>query len=62
MKKIIAASVNKLIEFDETAEIDRHIAHLEKMKRDFAVVSREDLGNGKFRIVIKEQYNSNDLL
>ena len=62
MKKVIAASVNKRIEFDKISEFEKHIEYLESRKREYVFLSKRDLGNGRLQVDIKEQYNFNDLL
>lgn len=62
MKKVIAASLNKLLRFDSVEEFEKHIEHLKDRKREYAILSRQEFEDGAIRVLIKEQYNDNLLL
>lgn len=62
MKKVVAASVNKMLEFDAEEEFEKHIRFLENRKRKYLVLSKQEIAGGKIRVEIKEQYNNNTLL
>ena len=62
MKKVVAASVNKMLEFDAMEEFEKHIHFLESRKRKYLILSKQEIAGGKIRIEIKEQYNNNTLL
>ena len=47
--------------FDTEEEYESHIKHLEERKREYVVLSKKS-EDGKIRVLIKEQYNSNKLL
>ncbi len=61
MKKVLAASVNKLLLFDTQEELEKHISFLKSRKREYAIMARQEV-DGKIRVLIKEQYNANVLL
>ncbi len=61
MKKVLAASVNKLLLFDTQEDFEKHIKFLKERKRQYAIMARQEV-DGKLRVLIKEQYNNNDLL
>lgn len=62
MKKVLAASVNKMLEFDAMEDFEKHIRLLESRKRKYLILSKQEIGDGRIRIEIKEQYNNNTLL
>ena len=61
MKKILFASINKLVLFDTEDELKEYTAHLEERKRAYEILSKKP-EEGKIRVLIKEQYNNNELL
>lgn len=63
MKKIIAACIDRLMEFDSSEEAATYVEGLREKKSDFVIVKREEIEiSGKYRLRIKEQYNKNPLL
>ena len=62
MKRIVAASLDKLIDFDTEDEFKKYIEHLDSRKREYDVIFISELGGGRLRVRIKEQYNNNELL
>lgn len=61
MKKIIAACIDRIIEFDTQQEAATYLKGLRAKKTDFRIVSREEV-DGKFRIRIQEQYNKSPMI
>lgn len=62
MKKVIAAHVDQILEFDSEMEITKFLEGLESRKQLYQVVWKNTLGNGKIQIRIKRQYNKNDFV
>lgn len=62
MKRIVAASLDKLVDFDTEDEFKKYIEHLDSRKREYEVLFKSELGGGRLRVRIKEQYNNNELL
>ena len=60
MKKIVAAWIEQILEFDSKLEF---LAYLEKLKQgrpqQFKVVSEEQFESGVYRVRIMKQYNNN---
>jgi hypothetical protein len=61
LKKIIAACIDRLIEFDSSEEAATYVEGLREKKSDVVIVKCEEIG-GKYRLRVKEQYNKNPLL
>lgn len=61
MKKVIAACIDRVLEFDTQKEAANYIEDLRSKKSEFRVLRREEVG-GKHRIRIQEQYNKNPLI
>lgn len=61
MKKILFANISKVILFDTEEELEEYTKHLKERKRAYVIKSK-GLEEGKIRVLIKEQYNYNDLL
>lgn len=61
MKQVLFACIGKVMLFDTEEEYESHIKHLEERKREYVVLSKKP-EDGKIRVLIKEQYNSNKLL
>lgn len=61
MKKILAASIDRLIEFDSSGEAAAYLEKLRSQKQEFHISNREEV-NGKVRIRIQVAYNNNELL
>lgn len=53
MKKVIAACIERILDFDTPEEAAAYIEGLRNKKTDFVIVSREEAG-GKYRIRVKE--------
>lgn len=56
MKKVIAACIDRILEFDTQQEAAKYLETLRDKKTDFRILHREEVG-GKYRIRIQEQYN-----
>lgn len=61
VKKIIAACIDRIIEFDSTPEAAEYIERLREKKTKYRIVCREEI-NGKCRIRVQEQYNKNPMI
>lgn len=60
MKKIIAAWIEQVLEFDSKLEYLAYLEGLKNGKRQkFKVMSSVQLESGAVRIVIRKQYNNN---
>lgn len=62
MKKVIAACIDQILQFDSEHEIDAYIEDLKKKKQHFRLVWKNNLPNGTVQIRIKKQYNNNGFL
>ena len=62
MKKVIAAHVDQILEFDSEMEITKFLEGLEFKKQLYQIVWKNTLPNGKVQIRIKRQYNKNDFV
>lgn len=60
MKKVVAACIDRVLEFDTPAEAAKYIDGLREKETDFRILNREEI-NGKYRIRVKEQYNKNPM-
>ena len=61
MKKVIAACIDRIFEFDSQEEAAAYIEKLRSLEKTFRIVQRGDAGN-KYRVRIQEQYNSNPII
>lgn len=61
MKKIIAAGVDRVWQFDTQAEADKYLANLKAKRRDYNIIYTRHV-NGKIEIRVREQYNNNKLI
>ncbi len=57
MKKVIAACIDQVLEFDSETSFDEYIKDLERKKQWFKVVSMEHKENNSVVVRIKKQYN-----
>lgn len=62
MKKIIAAGIVRILEFDRPTAAQAYIANLESKKIRYRVGWQEELPGGKIRMNIVTAYNSSDLI
>lgn len=61
MKKVIAACIDRVLEFDTQEEAANYLETLRDKKTEFRIVNREAV-NGKYRIRVQEQYNKSPML
>ena len=61
MKKVIAACIDKVLEFDTQQEAAKYLETLRDKKSEFRVLNREEVA-GKYRIRIQEQYNKSPMI
>lgn len=61
MKKVIAACIDRVLEFDTQQEAAKYLETLRDKKSEFRVLNREEVA-GKYRIRIQEQYNKNPMI
>ena len=58
MKKIIAAWIEQIIEFDGKAEYTAYIEGLKRKKQQFQEISFGQLESGAVRVRVRKQYGS----
>ena len=61
MKKVIAACIDRVLEFDTQQEAAKYLETLRDKKSEFRVLNREEVA-GKYRIRIQEQYNKSPII
>ena len=61
MKKVIAACIERILDFDSSEEAATYIGGLRNKNTEFVIVSREEAG-GKYRVRVKEQYNKSPMI
>lgn len=61
MKKVIAACIDRVLEFDTQQEAANYLETLRDKKSKFRVLNREEVA-GKYRIRIQEQYNKSPMI
>ena len=61
MKKVIAACIDRVLEFDTQQEAAKYLETMRYKKSDFRVLNREEVA-GKYRIRIQEQYNKSPMI
>lgn len=61
MKKVIAACIDRVLEFDTQQEAAKYLETLRDKKSEFRVLNREEVA-GKYRIRIQEQYNKSPMI
>ena len=61
MKKVIAACIDRILEFDTQQEAAKYLETLRDKKSEFRVLNREEVA-GKYRIRIQEQYNKSPMI
>lgn len=59
MKKIIAAWIEQILEFDSLQEYMTYIEELKQKGQKFREVNHEQLGSDIVRLRIRKQYNNN---
>lgn len=62
MKKIIAACIDQILEFDTRTEAFKYIEKQNNMPGEFSYSDIVEIGDGKYRIRVKKQYNSSPML
>lgn len=61
MKKVIAACIDRILEFDTQQAAANYLEGLRTKKTEFRIVNREEI-NGKYRIRIQERYNKSPMI
>ena len=61
MKKVIAACIDRVLEFDTQQEAAKYLETLRDKKSEFRVLNRKEVA-GKYRIRIQEQYNKTPMI
>lgn len=61
MKKVVAACIDRVLEFDTQKEAANYLESLREKKSEFRVLNRDEIG-GKYRIRIQEQYNKSPMI
>jgi|GEM_PF-1749377 len=61
MKKVIAACIERILDFDSPEEAATYIDGLRDKNTEFVIISREEV-NGKCRVRVKEQYNKSPMI
>lgn len=61
MKKVIAACIDRVLEFDTQNEAAKYIAGLRDKKTEFRILYREEV-SGKYRVRVQEQYNKSPMI
>ena len=61
MKKVIAACIDRILEFDTQQEAAKYLETLRDKKSDIRILHREEVA-GKYRIRIQEQYNKSPMI
>ena len=61
MKKIIAACIDRILEFDTQEEAAEYLETLRNKKMEFRIMNREAV-NGKYLIRVQEQYNKSPMI
>lgn len=61
MKKVIAACIDRVFEFDTQQEAANYLEGLRSKKTEFRILHREEVGS-KYRIRIQEQYNKSPMI
>lgn len=62
MKKIIAACIERIVEFDSSKEAVKYIDDCRQKNKKFIIMSRKEVGCGIVQIRIREQYNNNPII
>ena len=62
MKKVIAACIDRILEFENQEEAAAYLENLRSKKSTFKVVDRGEVLPGKYRIRVQEQYNKSPML
>lgn len=58
MKKVIAACIDQILEFDSKNEVEKFLGNLEQKKQLYTVMWENNIKDGKVQIRIRRQYNN----
>ena len=58
MKKVIAACIDQILEFDSKDEVEKFLGNLEQKKQLYTVMWENNIKDGKIQIRIRRQYNN----
>lgn len=61
MKKVIAACIDRVLEFDTQQEAAKYLETLREKKSEFRILYREEV-NGRYRVRVQEQYNKTPMI
>ena len=62
MKRVIAAKIEQIIEFDSVDEADAYVKDMEKSDPQFTLIADDPVDGDKHRIRIAKSYNKNTML
>lgn len=66
MKRVVAAKLEQILEFDSEQEADEFISKMKSGKEEFILMDYDDFGDEEspdlYRIRIVKQYNKSELL
>lgn len=62
MKRVVAACIDRVFEFDSEGEMEKYLAALRESEKEFAVIRSGKRDGGKWCLRVKEQYNKSPLL
>lgn len=62
MKKVIAACIDQILEFDSREEAFDYVTSQQNKPGEFSYSVLVEMGDDKYRIRIKKQYNSSPML
>lgn len=60
MKKIVAAWIEQILQFDSKLEYDLYVEDLKRKSYKFKVISHDQDESGKVTLRIRKQYNKNN--
>lgn len=61
MKRVVAACIDRVLEFDSQDEADAYVEGLRRRGKVFRIVRRGD-ARDKYRVRVQEQYNSSPMI
>lgn len=62
MKRVIAAAIYQVIEFDDEKEFKDYISKLQQNHQEFILEEKTKSPDGKVQIKIMKQYNNNKFI
>ena len=62
MKRVIAAAIYQVIEFDDEKEFEDYISKLQQNHQEFILEEKTKSPDGKVQIKIMKQYNNNKFI